>query len=79
MEYSPGVTNPYISCVDAGTVEFVRSLGVEVVSSGDLIQQFEATLDMTNNGKCTGKLRRHTDAAYGIAWRFIAERVRVIN
>ena len=45
MEYAPGVSNPYISRVDAGTIEFVRSCGVEVVSSGDLIQQFEATWD----------------------------------
>ena len=39
------VSNPYVSKVDAGTVEVVRALGVEVVSSGDLIQQFEATWD----------------------------------
>ncbi len=45
MQYSPMCAIPYISRVDAGTVELVRSLipGIEVVSSGDLIQQFEAT------------------------------------
>jgi Xaa-Pro aminopeptidase len=42
MEYSPGNNIPYISRVDAGTVEFVRDLGVEVRSSGDLVQRFEA-------------------------------------
>ncbi len=42
MEYSPGNAIPYISRVDAGTVEAVRQLGVEVVSSGDLVQRFEA-------------------------------------
>ncbi len=42
MEYSPNCAIPYVSRVDAGTIELVRSLGVEVVSSGDLIQQFEA-------------------------------------
>src|SRR5215212_47693 len=42
MEYSPGNAIPYISRVDAGTVEAVRDLGVEVVSSGDLVQRFEA-------------------------------------
>ena len=42
MEYSPGNAIPYISRVDAGTVEAVRNLGVEVVSSGDLVQRFEA-------------------------------------
>ena len=42
MEYSPGNSIPYISRVDAGTVEAVRQLGVDVVSSGDLVQRFEA-------------------------------------
>src|SRR4029453_2681149 len=39
MEYSPGNAIPYVSRVDAGTVEAVRQLGVDVVSSGDLIQR----------------------------------------
>src|SRR5919109_5083752 len=42
MEYSPGNAIPYISRVDAGTVEAVRRLGVDVTSSGDLVQRFEA-------------------------------------
>src|SRR5579872_2124487 len=42
MEYSPGNSIPYISRVDAGTVEAVRQLGSDVVSSGDLVQRFEA-------------------------------------
>src|SRR5215217_9371970 len=42
MEYSPGNNIPYISRVDAGTVEAVRRLGVDVSSSGDLVQRFEA-------------------------------------
>ena len=42
MEYSPGNAIPYISKVDAGTVEVVRSAGVEVVSSMDLAQFFES-------------------------------------
>ena len=42
MEYSPQNANPYISRVDAGTVELVRSFGAEVGSSGNLIQYFEA-------------------------------------
>ena len=45
MEYAARVSNPYVSRVDAGTIELVRGCGVEVVSSGDLIQQFEATWD----------------------------------
>ncbi len=38
MEYSPGGQLPGVSFVDAGAVELVRSLGLEVVSSADLIQ-----------------------------------------
>ena len=44
MEYSPEGANPYVSLVDAGTVELVRALGAEVVSSGDIAQRFEAVL-----------------------------------
>ncbi len=42
MQYSPLNDIPYVGLVDAGTVELVRSLGVEVVSSADLVQLFEA-------------------------------------
>ena len=42
MQYSPMNAIPYISRVDAGTVELVRSFGIEVVSSADLVQTFEA-------------------------------------
>jgi Xaa-Pro aminopeptidase len=42
MEYSPGAAIPYVGRVDAGTVEMVRAAGVEVVSSADLVQIFEA-------------------------------------
>jgi Xaa-Pro dipeptidase len=42
MQYSPLCAVPYVSMVDAGTVELVRSVGVEVVSSAELIQTFEA-------------------------------------
>jgi Xaa-Pro aminopeptidase len=42
MEYSPSNAIPYVSRVDAGTVEAVRACGTDVVSSGDLAQRFEA-------------------------------------
>jgi Xaa-Pro aminopeptidase len=42
MEYSPRCAIPYASRVDAGTIELVREHGIDVVSSGDLVQQFEA-------------------------------------
>ncbi len=42
MEYSELNDIPYIGLVDAGTIELVKSFGVEVVTSGDLVQMFEA-------------------------------------
>ncbi len=45
MQYSPMCNIPYVSVVDAGTIELIRSLGPEVVSSADLVQTFEAVLD----------------------------------
>jgi len=42
MEYSPNCAIPYVAMVDAGTVELVRGLGVDVVTSAELIQHFEA-------------------------------------
>ncbi len=43
MQYSPRNAIPYVSMVDAGTVELVRAHGCKVVSSADLVQKFEAT------------------------------------
>lgn len=45
MEYSPSGRLPYIGLVDAGTIELVRSFGIEVVSSADLVANFQARLD----------------------------------
>jgi Xaa-Pro aminopeptidase len=42
MQYSPLNAIPYISRVDAGTIELIRSFGVDIVSSADLVQVFEA-------------------------------------
>jgi Xaa-Pro dipeptidase len=42
MQYSPKNAIPYVAMVDAGTVELVRSCGVKVVSSADLVQKYEA-------------------------------------
>ena len=42
LEYSPDNDVPYVSHVDAGTVDMLRSLHVEVVSSADLLQAFSA-------------------------------------
>ncbi|MBU1873891.1 M24 family metallopeptidase [bacterium] len=45
MQYSPNNNIPYVSVVDAGTIELIRSFGVAVVSSADLVQTFEAVID----------------------------------
>ncbi len=55
MEYSPENDIPYLSFVDAGTVDLLRRLGVEVVSSGDLLQAFSAWTP--------GQLEAHLKAA----------------
>ena len=55
MQYSPNNNIPYVSVVDAGTVELVRSFGHEVVSSADLVQTFDAVAD-------DEKLRSHVEA-----------------
>ncbi len=61
MDYSPQCAIPYVARVDAGTVELVRSLGVEVVSAADLIQRFEARLT-------PAQLSSHRRAATIVRW-----------
>ena len=56
MQYSPNNDVPYISRVDAGTIEMVRSLGINIETSADLVQQFEAV--WTDE-----QLQMHTEAA----------------
>ena len=56
MQYSPDCAIPYVSMVDGGTLELVRSAGVEVVSSANLIQVFEARWT-------SGQLDSHMEAA----------------
>ena len=43
MQYSPNNLVFTVSLVDAGTIDLVRGLGKNVVSSQDLVAQFEAT------------------------------------
>src|SRR5438874_3318233 len=42
MQYSPKNEIPYVSIVDAGTIELVRGAGAKVISSADLVQKYEA-------------------------------------
>jgi len=44
MQYSPRNAIMYVSMVDAGTVELLREMGKTIVSSADLVSQFEAVL-----------------------------------
>ncbi len=67
MDYSPGAVLPVVSRVDAGTVELVRSLGIEVVSSADLIQAAVARWspgDIADHLSAAGKLFESLDVAF---------------
>jgi Xaa-Pro dipeptidase len=59
MQYSPDAAIPYLSRVDAGTIELLRSFGVEVVSSANLVQQFESAWN-------DEQLGMHEEAARGL-------------
>lgn len=75
MEYSPRNANPYVSRVDAGLVELVRTFVPHVASSGDLVQLFEAVWD-DDQWRMHQAAAVHTDSAYPRAWRFIADAIR---
>ncbi len=55
MQYSPNCAIPYVSMLDGGTLDLVRHSGVEVVTSADLVQQFEACWS-------TSQLQAHIEA-----------------
>jgi Xaa-Pro aminopeptidase len=74
MEYVPRNANPYISRVDAGTVELVRSAGVDIVSSGDLIQRFEAVWD-DDQWAMHLEAAQHVREALETSFRFIREKI----
>jgi Xaa-Pro aminopeptidase len=73
MQYSPDNAIMYVSLVDAGTVEFIRGLGKQVVTSANLVSQFEAVLS-------DDQLATHTmaqekiDTILDAAWREIGRR-----
>ena len=77
MQYSPMNAIPYLSRVDAGTIDLVRSLNVEVVTSADLVQRFEAVWDeiqlMSHRVAAEG-LRAIVDEAFGCVGSSLAER-----
>lgn len=75
MQYSPQCAIPYVSMVDAGTMELVRAAGVEVVSSAELIQTFEArwTPEALESHLEAG---RRVDRVRAAAFELIRERTR---
>ena len=67
MEYSPKCAIPYIARVDAGTIELIRGCGVDVVSSGDLVQRFATVWDaaaISSHRIASDKLYKVKDRAF---------------
>jgi Xaa-Pro aminopeptidase len=76
MEYSPECAIPYISRVDAGTAELIRSFGVELVSSGDLVQRFSTVWNedaVASHRAASDKLYRVKDRAFDLIARRLRE------
>jgi Xaa-Pro aminopeptidase len=76
MEYSPDGAIPYVSRVDGGTLDAVRQRGAEVVSSGDLVQQFEATWSaeqLETHRNASDALYRIKDRAFDAAAAALAQ------
>ena len=72
MEYSPGGAIPYVSRVDAGTVDALRERGLEIVSSGDLAQAFEAVwtpAQLASHEAAAAALYRTKDRAFAAGSR----------
>lgn len=68
MQYSPANAIPYVSYVDAGTVELVKSVGVEIRSSADLVQYFEARWseeNLSSHLKAVRKVNQILQKAFG--------------
>jgi len=77
MQYAPRNHLPTISRVDAGTVELVRSLGAEVVSSADLVQEFEARLtaeQLEGHLRSARALRSLVDEVFSLVARDVRAR-----
>jgi Xaa-Pro dipeptidase len=67
MEYSPGNAIPYVSRVDGGTLDLVRGLGVEVVSSADVLASVVAawdSADLASHERAAAALDRARDGLF---------------
>ncbi|HWZ13434.1 MAG TPA: Xaa-Pro peptidase family protein [Acidobacteriaceae bacterium] len=74
MQYSPRNTIMYVSLVDAGTIEVLRSFDKNIVSSANLISQFEAVLT-SDQIASHHAARKKMDEILTAAWREIGQRV----
>ena len=75
MQYSPRNANMYVSMVDAGTIELLRDMGMQIVSSADLVSQFEAVL--TDEQLATHYVaQKKIDQILDAAWKEIGTRAR---
>jgi Xaa-Pro aminopeptidase len=74
MEYSPLNAIPYVSKVDAGTLEQIKSYGAEIVTSGDLISLFAAVWDVEQYTENIPVANALTDIASG-AFNFIKNKI----
>ena len=75
MQYSPNNAIMYVSMVDAGTVEFLRGLGKQIVSSADLVSRFEAVLSEEQVAS-HGAAQQAIDAILAEGWKEISRRLR---
>jgi Xaa-Pro dipeptidase len=75
MQYSPNNAIMYVSMVDAGTVEFLRGLGKEIVSSADMVSQFEAVLTADQIASHS-VAQKAIDPILAEAWQVMGQRVR---
>jgi len=75
MQYSPNNAIMYVSMVDAGTVEFLRGLGKQIVSSADMVSQFEATLSAEQVASHV-TAQRAIDVILAEGWKQIGNRLR---
>lgn len=75
MQYSANNDIMYVSMVDAGTVEFLRSLGKQIVSSADLVSQFEAVLSAEQKASHT-IAQEAIDELLAEGWKEIGRRLR---
>jgi Xaa-Pro dipeptidase len=75
MQYSRKCAIPYVSLVDGGTLELIRSTGLDIQSSADLVQEFEArwTEEQYRQHVTAGKL---VDGVRREAFCFAGERLR---